>query len=73
MAATPPPLRRRRSMLPPAMRNQPFLLFGLPMLLFVVAGSIGLSQFAQAKYQIEDKRRLVSARAAHVRTRPRAR
>ena len=63
----------RRVRLPAAMRAQPFWLFGLPMILFVVAGSLGLSQFAQAKYQVSDSKRLVRARPpalAHTPSRP---
>jgi hypothetical protein len=51
--------RRGGLVLPAALRARPFWLFGLPMVLFVVAGSLGLSQFAQAKYQVADTKRLV--------------
>jgi len=58
---------RRAAALPVTFKKNPFLLFGLPMILFVVAGSIGLTEFSKARFQIDDSKRLVRAAAAAAR------
>ena len=55
---------RRAAALPSTFKKNPFLLFGLPMILFVVAGSIGLTEFSKARFQIDDSKRLVGSAAA---------
>ena len=48
-----------------AERN-PFLVVGLPMLLFVAAGSLALQQFNEVKFRVRDRQTLVRHRMPHV-------